>query len=87
MMKNSDNINGYRKYEYQETPKESRLVITFVLDNYSTYNQDNVFNDIIILIKNIENINTLSNESIKNINKFLNLATHTRKLDIRNFLV
>jgi hypothetical protein len=74
------------KYEYQETDKLCKLLITFSFDKFNEENQDKVFNYVIRVISNIEQKSTLTNSDIIIINKFLKLARHSAGLNIEYFI-
>jgi hypothetical protein len=74
------------KYEYQETDKLCKLLITFSFDKFNGKNQDKVFNDVIRVVSKFELISTLSSNDIMSINKFLKLARHSTGLDTKYFI-
>lgn len=74
------------KYEYQETDKLCKLLITFSFDKFNEKNQDKVFNDVIKTISNIEQKSTLTSIDITIINNFLKLARHSVGLNIEYFI-
>lgn len=77
--------NGY-KCNYEELKNSYVLTITFCYNKFEERNQDELFNNLISCISASATPNNLTEDSIKNINKFLNLARHNSKLDIRNYL-
>lgn len=76
----------YHKYEYEETDKLCKLLITFSFDKFNKENQDKIFNDVINVVYKLELISALSNNDIMNINKFLKLAKHSNGLCIKYFM-
>lgn len=74
------------KYEYKETDKLCKLLITFSFDKFNEKNQDKVFNDVIKIISNIEQKSTLTINDITIINNFLKLARHSVGLNIEYFI-
>lgn len=74
-------------YEYKTTNSYNILTINFVLNKYEEGNQDDIFNDLIAIISKLETSKTLSYSDILEINKFLRLARHSKRLDIRDYLI
>ena len=74
-------------YEYKTTNSYNILTINFVLNKYEESNQDDIFNDLIAIISKLETSKTLSYSDILEINKFLRLARHTKRLDIIDYLI
>lgn len=74
-------------YEYKTTNNYDVLTINISLNKYEECNQDNIFNDVIAIISKLETSKTLSYSDILEINKFLRLARHTKRLDIRDYLI
>lgn len=74
------------KYNYEELKKSHVLTIAFCYNKFEEVNQDELFNNLILCVSTLAKSNNLSEDSIKNINKFLSLARHNSQLDIRNYI-
>lgn len=78
-------VSSY-KYNYEELKNSYVLTIAFCYNKFEETNQDELFNNLILCVSTLATTNNLSEDNIKTINKFLNLARHNSQLDIKNYL-
>lgn len=77
--------NNY-KFIYKESKNTTTFTINFCYNKNEESNQDDIFNTLLMCIMVIARHNSLSNETIEDINKFLKLARHSSKLDVRDYI-
>lgn len=79
-------MNNNYQFIYKELKNNTTFTINFCYNKNEESNQDDIFNTLLMCIMVVSRHNSLSNKTIEDINKFLNLARHTNKLDVRDYI-
>lgn len=79
-------MNNNYQFIYKESKNNTIFTINFCYNKNEESNQDDIFNTLLMCAMVISRHNTLSNKTIEDINKFLNLSRHNSKLDVRDYI-
>lgn len=79
-------MNNNYQFIYKESKNNTTFTINFCYNKNEESNQDDIFNTLLMCIMVVSRNNSLSNKTIEDINKFLNLARHNSKLDVRDYI-
>ena len=74
-------------YEYKTTNNYDVLTINIALNKYEEDNKDHVFDNVISIVSKLETSKSLSYPNALEINKFLRLARHTKRINIMDYLL
>ena len=74
------------KFSYKESVNNIIFTINFFYNKNTQNNQDDVFNTLLMCVMVVARNNNLSDKTIRDINKFLSLARHNNKLDVRDYI-
>ena len=79
-------MNSNYHFIYKASKNNAIFTINFCYNKNEESNQDDIFNTLLMCVMVVSRHNNLSNKTIEDVNKFLNLSRHNNKLDVRDYI-